>query len=412
MSALAAADRYRLWWVDPANLLIFLTLPVFFASARFGGPLISQQFESFDFLTDGMIYLGVLAICLLAVGAKLGAGLVARSNSGNICFHPYRYDQFLVLVLVISILSYVLLLGALLLNPTLMLSVVQGERGATFWARAYLNPFLGVTSLTNVAPVFFCMCAVRFVTRGAFFPSYWIGYLALLLMSLILVHGFIGSGRLVLLENGIAFLLPLFSFAERLKRFGLVVPIVGVVAVVIIFAAGEYMRSWAYYQNSYDSFGQYVWIRLLAYLALASNTGAGMVSTLPPVGYPLITAAWVPRLFGAGSSAYSRQFLDEFGNVEFNNPGGIFAPIVDFGTVGGIVYLFAWGLVLGTLYGVYRRRHPVGLLAYPLFYIGLADLTQIWYWGQPPFIPQLIFAGAAIVLTVRRQVRAGAQSHA
>lgn len=369
--------------------------------------MISQQFKSFNFLTSDMVFLGALSIFLLAVGAKLGSALVGKSTNRDVCFHPYRYDQFLALLVIIPIVSYLILLGSLLLDPSLMLSVLQGERGATYLALWSLNPLLGVTSLTNVAPVFFCMCSVRFVTRGGFFPSQWIGFLALLLTSLIVIHGFIGSGRLVLLENGIAFMLPLFSFAQRFKRLGPYVPLVGIVAVLIIFAAGEYMRTWAYYQNDYDSFSQFAWMRLLAYLALASNTGAGMISTLPPVGYPLLTAMWVPSLLGArGGSAYSRQFLVEFGNVEFNNPSGIFAPIVDFGSVGGIIYLFAWGLVLGSLYGSYRRRHPAGLLAYPIFYIGLADLTQTWYWGQPPFIPQLIFLGAAVLITVRRPVMA------
>jgi hypothetical protein len=34
----------------------------------------------------------------------------------------------------------------------------------------------------------------------------------------------------------------------------------------------------------------------------------------------------------------------------------------------------------------------------------LADVTQIWYWGEPRFVPQIIFIAAGIALTVRRPV--------
>jgi hypothetical protein len=400
-------DIRRVWWIDPGNFLILVTLPVFVVSALLGGPLMTQQFSSFDFLTNRMIGLGVASVCVMAIGGKVGSNIATRNGKSGICFHWQRYDQFLVVVLAISVAAHLMMLGSLLLHPSLVLGVLRGEKGQMFAARDAMERIVGLTSLTNVAPLFWSMCAVRFVTRGSFYPSQRVGFFALGLAVLILVHAFIGSERLVILLNGIAFALPLFSFVGRLRRLAAYIPLVGAVAVVLIFAAGEYMRSWAYYQDSYDSFAQFAGLRLLAYVAVASNTGAGLVSTFPPVGYPLLTGIWFFRLTGIADTGYAQQFFTNFGNPEFNNPSGIFAPIVDFGTPVGLVYLFVWGLLLGSLYGLYRRKHPVGLLAYPLFYIGLADLTQIWYWGQPPFIPQLLFLIAAITLTVRRPVQIG-----
>lgn len=401
------------WWLDPANFVTFVTLPIFVASAILGGPLMTDQFKSFNFLTRPMIILGIVSICLLAIGAKLGSAIASRTMERGAFFHPHRFDQFLVLLLLVALVSQLLLLGGLLLEPTLVLSVLQGE-GGMFAARGAMGRLVGITSLSNVSPVFWCMCSIRYVTRGAFFPSRGITWLALLLPPLIFIQAFVGSERLVVIENGLAFLLPLFSFVPRFKRIGFYAPFAGIAATLILFVVGEYMRSWVYYQatGKYDSFGQFVGLRLLAYLAVASNTGAGMISTMPPVGYPLITGQWLAKMpfIGLGNSGYARQYLIEYGNREFNNPSGIFAPIIDFGQTFGILYLFLWGLGLGTLYGFYRRKHPVGLVAFPIFYVGLADLTQVWYWGSSPFIPQVLGLAGAIALTVRRPVLSAARS--
>ncbi len=389
------------WWLDPGNFVIFVILPIFVSSALLGGPLMTEQFESFNFLTGHMIFLGIVSICLLAIGSKLGSTVASSWADRGTFFHPTKFDQFLVLLLVLALASYGLLLGSLLLEPSLVMSMLRGE-GNMFVARSYTTRLVGLTSLTNVTPVFWTMCAIRYVTRGAFFPSRGIGLLALLLPPLIFIHAFVGSERIVLIENALSFMLPLFSFDRRFRRLGIYAPFAGLIAVVIIFTWGEYIRSWPFYQDRYDSFAEFAGLRLLAYLAVSSNTGAGMVLTMPPVGHPLITAAWFAKLPMVHVSDAKRQYLVEYGNQEFNNPSGIFAAIVDFGSTLGVIYILIWGVVLGVFYGLYRRGNPVGLLTFPILYAGLADLTQIWYWGQPPFVWQSIFLLAAILTTIRR----------
>ena len=395
----------RLWWIHPGNLLILLVLPVFVLGATLGAPYM-QQFGTYNFLTLGMVTLGVVGVTVMASGAMVGAAVTSRHGAQHLSFEPRSFDLALVAFLIITLIAYLLLLGPLILDTATVFAGLSGERGAIYLAKQKMFRIFGVTSLTNLAPVVLCMSSIRFLLWGKFFPPR-ATLLAAFLPILILFHAFVGTERIVLFEAAVAFMLPLFTFWERLRVIGRYVPILGVTAVVVVFAAGEYTRTWPYYAAQYDSFAQFAATRLLAYIAVASNTGAGIITTMPPVGYPLVTARWftrLPFLFDTSKVTYQDQYFRSFGNAEFNNPGGIMAPIIDFGIPIGLGYLFLFGILLGFIYGLYRTKHPVGLLAYPIFFVGLLDLTQIWFWGEPRFIPRLLFLAIAILVCVRRQV--------
>lgn len=394
-----------MWWIDPGNILLFVILPVFLLSATLGAPLMGE-FGTSNFLSNDMVALGVAAICILAVGAKFGIAASARLNADGLIFDKRKFDQFIVWTLGVTLFAHVVLVGPLVSDPDLMIGVLTGDLGANFVAKDTMTRIPGLTSLTNLTPLLFAMCSIRFLNWGRFAPSPPALAAIFALLPLILIHAVIGSERIVLIENGLAFLLPLFSFTSSLRRAALIAPIFGISFLIVIFAFGEYTRSWPFYKEQYNSFFEFVGQRLLAYIAVAVNNGAGMITMLPPVGHPLMTARWMVQFpeIGLESPYYYDNYLERYGNVEFNNPSGVFSPIMDFGLTAGLLLLLLFGITLGVIYGLYRRLHPVGLLAYPIVFIGLADLTQIWYWGEPRFVPQLIFLAAAVALSVRRQL--------
>lgn len=395
----------RHWWVDPSALLLFLILPVFLISASLGGPLM-PQFGSFVFLTPQAIYLGAACICILAAGAKLGTAATAGARPTGTVFREREFDLLVKALLLVTLGAYLLMLSPLLVDPGLMLNVLRGEMTASFIAKAAMIRIPGITTLTHLSTIVFCLCSIRFVTWGRTFPSRAVAFGVCILFVLIFIHAFVGSERLVLLQNAIAALVPLLSFYRPLRLVGHIAPFAGLLAVAMIFAIGEYTRSWPYYKEQYDTFAEFAWLRLLAYISGASNTGAGLVETMPPVGFPLFTARWYAKLpFFNSGQGYRDEYFRSFGNVEFNNTSGIFAAIVDYGAVAGLMFLFLFGILLGVIYGYYRRRHPVGMIAYPLFFVGLMDIIQIWYWGEPRFLPQLLGIGLVLIVAVRRQVR-------
>lgn len=393
------------WWIDPARVLLFLLLPLFVLSAWFGGPMMAQ-FGNIDFLMPRLILLGAICIAVFALGAWLGTAMTARRNLDlrRVSFDPQLFDLAHFGVIVVAVVTHAIMLAPLMLKPGLMLGVLTGEMGANFEARLAMLRIVGLTSFTHLSMLAYAMASVRFVQRGAFAGSP-LGALGLLaLVPLIVMRGFMGSERLALLENAIAFLLPLFAFWPRLRRFAAIAPLAGLVFVLAIFALGEYQRSWAYYEHQYDSFPQFVALRFFAYVASAANTGAGMVATADPNIFPEITNRWISALFSSGTEQVETYF-DQFGNIEYNNPSGVYAAIADFGPF-GVLYILLFGVIAGILFRLFAIRHPAGLLAYPLFFIGFVDFTQTWYWGDPRVIPQLIALLLVLVLVLRRRVYA------
>ena len=111
-----------------------------------------------------------------------------------------------------------------------------------------------------------------------------------------------------------------------------------------------------------------------------------MFDKFDPVGHPYLTATWFDRLgFGGGDDVgVMDRFMAAYGNVEYNNPGGVMAAVIDFGMVGGIIYYLAAGAIIGWFYGRYRQCQPIGLLGYPLFFVGLANSDPAHLLGRSP----------------------------
>lgn len=390
------------FWSDPANFLLCITLPLFLASAFVAKPIVELT-DSFFFLTPTYVALGTLVIVFLAIGSKLGSLMSQGSSSSFLMMDQLRFDRVHLIFLGLTLAAHLIYLAEILRDPSLVSAVLTGERGASFEARDAIVRITGVTTLTHLSNLVYCMAATRYVFVGSFTRNRLASALLLVLAALVVAHGILGSERLALVENLIAFSLPIVSFDPRFRRIAAVAPIVGVSMVFLLFSYGEYSRSWAYNAARYDTFWQYAVERFLTYVALAANTGAGMIETLPPTG-PFITAVAAVRAPIIGTDAsYTEGYLARYGSVEFNNPSGIFGPLIDYGITGGYLFALVFGLLLGAVYSLYRRGQPIGLLLYPIAFVGLVDLTQVWYWGGSRLFSQLIFLLPALVYVLRRK---------
>jgi len=378
-----------IWWIDPVRCLLFLILPIYALSAFLGGPMMSE-FGSANFLMPTTILIGTTCIAMLAIGCILGRTAAERPKSRALTLDPVRFDRALVTLTLIAIAAHVLLLGNVISNPAAMLAALKGQAGAIFDVKEQVLKLVGVTSLVNVTSLILVMAAYRKIVRGDRMPGRF-GSLFWILCVCIFMRGFVAMERLAIVEAAIAYFLPLFSFGPKRPKLVNLFPLLGIGGVFALFSVGEYTRSWPYYIDRYDNFLQFASLRLLGYISVASNTAAGLFEKFDPIGHPYLTATWFDRLgfIKVDDVGPMDRFFAAYGNAEYNNPGGVMAAVIDFGIVGGFVYYLLAGAIIGWFYGKYRTHDPIGLLGYPLFFVGIAIFTQLIYWGDPRFITML-----------------------
>jgi len=170
------------------------------------------------------------------------------------------------------------------------------------------------------------------------------------------------------------------------------VPVVGIVMLVVLMGMTEYFRSWKYYSNEYDSLAEFTVSRLFGYYSTSHNNGAMAWSMRGTVPLPYYTLEWFwhfplisstpfgyEKLAGIDPFQSHMEFLERWGNPEFNNPGGLFLPTLDFGVLGGVVFWLAFGLIAGRLYRSYLAAALPGLLLYPFIVLTILESPRFLY---------------------------------
>lgn len=382
-------DVRRIWWIDPAWCLLGLILPIYLLSSTFGGPIMSD-FGSLNFLDSRVIFIGSFCIVIMAIGCKLGE-LFGLGSRRPFTVTKSRFDRVFMLIFFLTVAAHVLMLGAIIANPQSMLATFQAERGAIYNVKAQVSRFVGLTSLTNLAPVVMSMSAARKVFFGERMPKRY-NKLFWVLCFLIFLRGFGAAERLALLEAIIAYFLPIVLFSRKRSLLIKLLPFFGIIGVFILFSAGEYTRSWPYYKDQYDSFLQFSFYRILGYISVASNTSAGLFTKYEEIGRPSLTAAWINRLpfYDRIEVPNIAEYFQLYGNEEYNNPGGVIAGLIDYGFPLGLLYYLFAGIYIGYLFAKFVNKRPIGLFGYPTTFIGIPILTQFIYWGDPRYVTPFV----------------------
>ncbi|MDH2414176.1 hypothetical protein [Nocardioides sp. CER19] len=239
-------------------------------------------------------------------------------------------------------------------------------------------------------------------------------------LLLALARAFLLSERLAVLE----LVVPLvaigalrLSVATRpaVRRAARLAPVVLAPLLLAVFALFEYTRSWNFYRNSgATSFWDFVVVRFAGYYATAYNNAAILYEhgrfpgRLP---YWVVEFFWTAPgisqldLYGrlAGGEAEQSAFTatQQYGNPEFNNPGGLGVPFVDLGALGGLAFMAALGVLCGWVWARLRAGRPSGMLLYPVFLVGLYELPRYLYLTEGRVLPALV----VLILVARRLER-------
>lgn len=418
------------WWCAPTGVALGFLIPVMGLIALAGDVSSSAlTIRGVRFLNLHYLLLGSLMVLAIALGGWVGAQIrLGRSGpvrSGADGTHdPRAWERAAVVVAAIALLGYVVWFKDFLLNPLLLWRTVTGAWSPT---RDEIGSTAGVSSLVNVAQVFFAIYAFRLVDGDSRRPPRWLHRLFALMAVLTVFRVYVWSERLALIEmlTPLGLALGRWMAVQRslrwqwIRRLG---PYAALPVVLLYFGAAEYARSWssATYQGKM-SFWEFALGRFVSYYYTSLNNGAGLVATTPEATWHFEhVMEWAHRApFGAGR-AFSEHvgfhadakssflwFLRTYEDVEFNSNSGLFTPIADLGVPGALVYMLLLGLVSGLAFRAYRAGRLGGVLLFPLFFISFFEIFRYPFLGQPRAFTWTLGILLTVTLVTVQRLRAG-----
>ena len=400
-----------IWWVTPIgslalviplSLLVALQIPDADYRLYYKVPRAIGVSQAELFLTAAAVLAAGTLIPLVLKPQRRGRNWPALAPSQ---LRILRHAETIAFRL--TVLGYVLLAalgvarGARL---ALLLNAVTSQDNYTGKLKQVFAPVAGVTSLTQIG-IAYVVVAGLLLCHGR---SNRLVRRLIVVVLLGLARSYLLTERLALLE----LIVPLIAIgATRLRQrprgggWLPFAPAVALPALLVVFGAFEYSRSWVFYRSRTTlAFPQFVVTRLAGYYATSYNNGALQLvhdhdpSRLP---YDSIEAFWTApgiaqlglyhRLTGQGGSDLLTTVLAQYGNPEFNNPGGLAVPLLDFGAGWGMVFFLVAGVFIGLAYRSWCSGGPTGLLVYPVLFTGLLELPRYLYWTQGRVFPPLVF---------------------
>lgn len=410
-------QRTMPWWMSPTGLCLGFLLPILFLIAYVGvSDLPGITIRGLRFLTLGYLALGVLLLLVSALGGWIGQQM--RLQLGLADEQP-DWDTAAVVIAAIALFAYVYWFKDFFFSPSLLWQTLRGDYRPD---RTNIELTPGITSLANVAPVFFSLYAYRVAFDGPRIPRT-LHVLCAVLVPLTVFRVYAWSERLALIEAMVPLGLALGAAACRSPRRWVRVlmwggPFVALPGLLLYFGMAEYVRAWASptYSGKLD-FWDFAIGRMASYYYTSLNNGAGLLETLNWPTYTFEhTLFWLhraPLSVGPAFSAWMdlthaqpEEFLEKFADPEFNNPSGLYAVICDLGLAWGMAYFAVVACVGGLLFRAYSEGRLIGALGYPVVFLSFLEVFRYPYLGQPRAFTWMLGVLLAMgVVYVRGQAR-------
>jgi hypothetical protein len=282
----------------------------------------------------------------------------------------------------------------------------RDDKLGTFELKERIFPTVpGVTTLTQCSivavllglmPVVWNSPRVKLVIAGIFSITF---FRAMLL-----------SERLALIELVIGAFLVLFrlmvlgrAHSPRVILGLKLAPVLGPIVLLLMFGTFEYFRSYQFYKNRFNNVAEFTIWRISAYYTTGLNNGALIHKEWDhwPLPFQSVTAFWAFPLVKYSPFSYQKltgidpdlkyDDLLRFKAVEeYNNDGGLLAPLNDFGEIGMCVFWLFFGVLAGLAHRSYLRGHIVGLCFYPLFFLTILETPRFIYLTMSRTTPPIV----------------------
>ncbi len=427
------APRARsLWWVSPGGALALLVPGTLLLTYYLDDADFRLFYRSTKSVTTEHLLLLAAAVALLAAVATFVAHLprlrpaVALLPGGTEVPRTLRRAaEVLFWLTVVGYVAFAATGASRGVTPVQVLELLVTQNA---YEGNLKDEFAGVAGITTLT-----QCGIAFVVVATYVllrvrdRRLVLQVAVVLLLSL--VRSFVNSERLALIEVAVP-LVAVVAMAARhsaspARRIAArAAPVVLAPLLLAVFALFEYSRSWTFFSTRTDQpFPLFAAVRLAGYYATSYNNGylqlehATYPGRLPRESFlfvweaPFVAQLGLYDLLGVAPPAASQDVLDRYANPEFNNLGGITAPMVDLGVAGGLLYLAALGALIGLLYRGFRDGAVVGALLYPVALTGLLELPRYLYWAQGRVVPAVLCLAVVAVLLLHER-RPGSASSA
>jgi oligosaccharide repeat unit polymerase len=395
------------WWLYPSRVVFFVLMPIYLACSSFDAAdyLLYKHYNIF--LKGESVWLGfagLVAFALSAFCAELGI----ESKRERLSIEARDLGTILACLYAVTLLAYAIFLSPIVFNPQIVVELAAGSVTAASALRDVLERIPGLTTLSTLQSLCVVVHLLYRRTTGTTLPRIYSFLLGALVVACAL-RAWLWSERLALLEFVVPATIVSIAWPGSRRRLALAAaPFYGFLIVFGLFSAGEYFRSWQFYQATWSgTFMEFAWARFVGYYATALNNGALLYALTETNYFPMDTAVWFYKLPFLSlldptlpPADPNQALLTTYANPEFNNTSGLFQPFLDFGPVGGIFCWGVLGLVSGWLFKSFAHVRLSGLVLFPVWYIGVLEILRIFYWGESRFFPVLL-VGICIAMYLR-----------
>jgi len=400
-----APARELPWWTRPSALNLLFVLPLLLVVIWAGGSD-DLEVKSRNYLSGAYVALFAGLVIVSALGAWLGENVQQHEMLHSPDEHVLRAAMWLgVLILA----TYLFWYRSLVFNPSLLMSILMGADKPD---RADIGTVTGLTSLVNLAALYFSLAGYLLFVRKV--QSRKLISLTIVLLLFTFFRAYIWSERLAVADATIPLAVALVGNAspksgqrvrKLLWRLG---PYAALPALFVFFAVAEYFRSWPYYADRME-FWQFASGRFANYYYTSLNNGAGLLATTAewPTwtfenvlywlhAFPFGIGPWFSEVVGVENAG--KEFLQRYGDPEYNTPSSFASITLDLGVAGAILYFFLSMFCAGILYSRYRKHDILAVMLFPSVLLTLFESFRYPYWSSSRAIPWLL--GALVVLAV------------
>ncbi|GAB2597934.1 oligosaccharide repeat unit polymerase [Microlunatus antarcticus] len=401
------------WWLSPAGT-VGLIVPFTLALAAFNSDgHFRASWRTGKFLTSADIALFAAAAAVFVVG--LVWPMLLRRNPRPDAQWPGSAEErhvrltkaagVLFWATMFGYISFLVVGAARGVRPADLITFITKQDAYDSPLRTYFAPVAGLTTFTQVGIAYVIVAALLLKQQR----SAKVLRRVVLVVFLGLLRALFLSERLALIELAVPVVAVVFAVGTPVRRRSRQVllqlgPVLFLPLVIGAFGVFEYFRSWVFYSAlKQQSFLEFMLDRLAGYYATAYNNGALALQAahgIPRLPYQSVEVLWTAPGVGAldlyGRLSYHISptsydtLLMQHANPEFNSPGGLAIPFLDYGTVGGFVFLLLVGSLIGLVYRELRDGTSWATLLYPLLVTGLFELPRYLYWAQGRITPALL----------------------